>query len=98
MNAKKGDDIKTPKMLFDINAENNISVGIPTSKLMPGETAFNKENIENWGIVPGKGNKDNVYSAVRPGDSTVVLTNKGGISKLGAAVLKSNAPENLKRW
>ena len=98
MDAKKGDNINTPKMLFDVNAENNISVGIPTSKLMPGETVFNKENIENWGRVPGKGNKDNVYSAVRPGDSTVVLTNKGGISKLGAAVLKSNAPENLKRW
>ena len=98
MDAKKGDDINTPKMLFDVNAENNISVGIPTSKLMPGETVFNKENIENWGRVPGKGNKDNVYSAVRPGDSTVVLTNKGGISKLGAAVLKSNAPENLKLW
>ena len=98
MDAKKGDNINTPKILFDVNAENNISVGIPTSKLMPGETVFNKENIENWGRVPGKGNKDNVYSAVRPGDSTVVLTNKGGISKLGAAVLKSNAPENLKRW
>lgn len=97
MNAKKGDDINTPKVLFDVNAENNISVGIPTSKLMPGETVFDKESL-NWAVVPGKGNKDNVYSSVRPGDSNVVLTKKEGLSKIGAAVLKSNAPEDLKRW
>jgi hypothetical protein len=97
MNAKKGDNINTPKMLFDINAENNMSVGIPTSKLMPGETVFDKESL-NWAVVPGKGNKDNVYSTVRPGDSNVVLTKKEGLSKIGAAVLKSNAPEDLKRW
>lgn len=97
MNAKKGDNINTPKVLFDVNAENNMSVGVPTSKLMPGETVFDKESL-NWAVVPGKGNKDNVYSSVRPGDSNVVLTKKEGISKLGAAVLKSNAPESLKRW
>lgn len=97
MNAKKGDNINTPKMLFDVNAENNMSVGIPTSKLMPGETVFDKESL-NWAVVPGKGNKDNVYSSVRPGDSNVVLTKKEGLSKIGAAVLKSNAPEDLKRW
>ena len=97
MDAKKGDDINTPKILFDVNAENNMSVGVPTSKLMPGETVFDKESL-NWAVVPGKGNKDNVYSSVRPGDSNVVLTKKEGLSKIGAAVLKSNAPEDLKRW
>lgn len=97
MNAKSGDNINTPKLLFDVNSNNNVSVGIPTSKLMPGETVFDKETL-NWAVVPGKGNKDNVYSTVKPGDSKVVFTNKGGISKLGAAVLKSNAPEDLKRW
>lgn len=97
MNAKSGDNINTPKLLFDVNSNNNMSVGIPTSKLMPGETVFDKETL-NWAVVPGKGNKDNVYSTVKPGDSKVVFTNKGGISKLGAAVLKSNAPEDLKRW
>jgi hypothetical protein len=97
MNAKKGDDIKTPKVLFDVNAENNMSVGIPTSKLMPGETVFDKESL-NWAVVPGKGNKDNVYSTVEPGDPKAVYTKKYGISKKAQAVLKSNASENLKRW
>ena len=97
MNAKKGDNINIPRMLFDVNAEGNITAGIPTSKLMPGETVVDKET-SNWAVVPGKGNKDNVYSTVRPGDSKVVYTNKGGISKKARAVLKSNAPEDLKRW
>lgn len=98
MTSKKGDDINTPRFVFDISKPNNIGVDIPSSKLMPGETVVNKEDLSQWAVVPGKGNKDNVYSTVAPGDSNVVLTKKEGISKLGAAVLKSNAPESLKRW
>jgi len=80
MNSKKGDNINIPRMLFDVNAKNNINLGVPTSKLMPGETVLNKET-SNWAVVPGKGNKDNVYSTVKPGDSNVVYTKKDGISK-----------------
>lgn len=98
MTSKKGDNINTPRFVFDISKPNNIGVDIPSSKLMPGETVVNKEDLSQWAVVPGKGNKDNVYSTVAPGDSNVVLTKKEGISKLGAAVLKSNAPESLKRW
>lgn len=98
MSVKKGDNINTPRLLFDVNAQDNTSIGIPKSKLAPRETVYNKENIENWGRVPGKGNNDTVYSAVSPGDSTVVITNRGGLSDLAAAVLKSNAPEKLKQW
>jgi hypothetical protein len=98
MISKKGDNINTPRFVFDISKPNNISVDVPSSKLMPGETVVNKEDLSQWAVVPGKGNKDNVYSTVAPGDSNVVLTKKDGISKLGAAVLKSNAPESLKRW
>ena len=98
MNSKKGDNINTPRFVFDIRKPNNIGIDIPSSRLMPGETVVNKEDLSQWAVVPGKGNKDNVYSTVEPGDSNVVLTKKEGISKLGAAVLKSNAPESLKRW
>lgn len=97
MTSKKGDNINIPRMLFDVNAKNNMSLGVPTSKLMPGETVLNKET-SNWAVVPGKGEKDNVYSTVKPGDPNVVYTKKGGISKKAQAVLKSNASENLKRW
>jgi len=98
MTSKEGDNINTPRFVFDISKPNNIGIDVPSSKLMPGETVVNKEDLSQWAVVPGKGNKDNVYSTVAPGDSNVVLTNKEGISKLGAAVLKSNAPESLKRW
>jgi len=97
MTSKKGDNINIPRMLFDVNAKNNMSLGVPTSKLMPGETVLNKKT-SNWAVVPGKGDKDNVYSTVKPGDPNVVYTKKGGISKKAQAVLKSNASENLKRW
>lgn len=97
MTSKKGDNINTPRFVFDISKPNNIGVDIPSSKLMPGETVLNKET-SNWAVVPGKGDKDNVYSTVKPGDPNVVYTKKGGISKKAQAVLKSNASENLKRW
>jgi hypothetical protein len=97
MTSKKGDNINIPRMLFDVNAKNNISFGVPTSELTPGETVLNKKT-SNWAVVPGKGDKDNVYSTVKPGDPNVVYTKKGGISKKAQAVLKSNASENLKRW
>lgn len=97
MTSKKGDNINTPRFVFDISKPNNIGVDIPSSKLMPGETVLNKET-SNWAVVPGKGDKDNVYSTVRPGDPNVVYTKKGGISKKAQAVLKSNASDNLKRW
>lgn len=97
MTSKKGDNINTPRFVFDISKPNNIGVDIPSSKLMPGETVLNKET-SNWAVVPGKGDKDNVYSTVKPGDPNVVYTKKGGISKKAQAVLKSNASDNLKRW
>lgn len=97
MTSKKGDNINTPRFVFDISKPNNIGVDIPSSKLMPGETVLNKET-SNWAVVPGKGDKDNVYSTVKPGDPNVVYTKKGGISKKAQAVLKSNVSENLKRW
>ena len=97
MTSKKGDNINTPRFVFDISKPNNIGFDIPSSKLMPGETVLNKET-SNWAVVPGKGDKDNVYSTVKPGDPNVVYTKKGGISKKAQAVLKSNASDNLKRW
>lgn len=97
MQTKNGDDINTTRFIFDVNAKNKVGVGVPMSKLMPKETVLDK-STGNWGRVPGKGNKDNIYSNVAPGDAHVVFTNKGGISDLAAGVLKSNAPEKLKKW
>lgn len=97
MQTKNGDDINTPRFIFDVNAKNKVGIGVPMSKLMPKETVLDK-STGNWGRVPGKGNKDIIYSNVAPGDAHVVFTNKGGISDLAAGVLKSNAPEKLKQW